>query len=99
MIDGRGHQFAPQQTGKSSCRIAVVVPQQSAKEPPAVNATELRRVVDGQVLWRSRCSRRQRAVAEALVRAPSIVKTRVRLIDVVQVAQTEAQEVVQCLAF
>jgi hypothetical protein len=43
------------------------MPEQAAEELSAVNVTELRRVVDGQVFRRSRCSRWQGAVAEPLM--------------------------------
>jgi hypothetical protein len=50
------------------------MPEQSAQESLTANAAELRRVVDGQVFRRSRCRRRQCAVAEPLVGAMFIEK-------------------------
>jgi hypothetical protein len=50
-----GNSLSPQ-SSKSGC-VAVIMSQQSTQESVAVDATDLRRVVDGQVFRRSSCSR------------------------------------------
>jgi len=50
------------------------MPEQFAQESLIANAAELRRVVDGQVFWRSRRSGGQCPITEPLVRAMCIMK-------------------------
>jgi hypothetical protein len=75
------------------------VPEQPAEESLTANVPRRRGVVRGKFLGRPGCRLRQRAIAERLMRPEVIVEAAELGCDVLQMAQAEAEEVVQALAF
>ena len=82
-----------------SGRIAVVVAQQSAEKSLALNSASFRHFIGRKQFGRPRPRSRKRQISESLMRAMFIVKPDVTSGDVIEVAQTEAEEVIQCLPF
>ena len=74
------------------------MPQQPAEKLSAADAADLGRRICSKFLRRSGCGRRDCQIAERLVWAMFIIKLNEYLADVIHVAQTEAQEVIECLA-
>ena len=83
----------------SSGRNAIVMLQQSTEKLLAADGADIGNRINRRRVRRPGCRGRDRQVPKPLVWAILVVETNVRLADVVEMAQTEAQEVVHCFAF
>ena len=84
---------------ESSCRYAIAMAQQSAKESLTADGADLRRGIGLEILRWVRCCSRNCQIPEPLVWAMFIKEANVLLANVVQMAQAKTHEVVQALSF